>query len=65
MRDFNLKRLKELTSDDYMEKCLKEKFDGIYKDEINMIKEKFIKYFKQRECVTFPMPIQEEKDLFI
>ena len=68
LRDFNLQRLspkfgKELTSDDYMEKCLKEKFDGIYKDEINMIKEKFIKYFKQRECVTFPMPIQEEKDL--
>ena len=67
MRDFDLDKLsedgKDLTSDDYMEQCLKEKFDGINKDEINMIKEKFIKYFKQRECVTFPKPIQEEKDL--
>ena len=68
MRDFNLKKLshknkKKMTSDDYMEKCLKERFDGEHKNEINMIKENFIKYFKKRECITLPRPVQEEKDL--
>ena len=54
-----------MTSDDYMEHCLKERFDGAKKDEINMIKENFVKYFKQRECITFPRPLDEDKDLII
>ena len=70
MRDFNLKELspkneKRMTSDEYMEKCLQERFDGENKDEINLIKENFIKYFKQRECITLPKPVQEEKDLIM
>ena len=70
VRDFDLNKLSpknadKMTSDDYMEHCLKERFDGAKKDEINMIKENFVKYFKQRECITFPRPLDEDKDLII
>ena len=70
VRDFDLNKLSpknadKMTSDEYMEHCLKERFDGAKKDEINMIKENFVKYFKQRECITFPRPLDEDKDLII
>ena len=48
--------------DFYLEQCLKERFHGEKNDEINIIKENLVKYFKQRECVTLPTPV-EEKDL--
>lgn len=67
LRDFDLKKLsppkgQKMTSDMYLEKCLTERFDGKNKDEINMIKVNLIKYFKDRECITLPPPV-EEKDL--
>ena len=66
LRDFDLKQLENISNkNDYMEQCLKERFGGENKDEINVIKENLIKYFKERECVTLPMPLEEEKDLFI
>ena len=66
LRDFDLKQLENIKSkNDYMEQCLKERFGGENKDEINVIKENLVKYFKERECVTLPMPVEEEKDLFI
>ena len=68
LRDFDLEKLtpikgNKMLPDFYLEKCLKERFDGKNKDEINMIKENLVKYFKQRECVTLPKPVEEEKDL--
>ena len=68
LRDFDLEKLtpikgNKMFPDFYLEKCLKERFDGKNKDEINMIKENLVKYFKQRECVTLPRPVEEEKDL--
>jgi len=67
LRDFDLKKLsppkgQKMTPDIYLEKCLTERFDGKNKDEINMIKVNLIKYFKDRECITLPPPV-EEKDL--
>ena len=67
LRDFDLEKLNsikenKISPDFYLEQCLKERFDGKKKDEINMIKENLIQYFKQRECVTLPTPV-EEKDL--
>lgn len=69
LRDFDLKKLsppngQKMTPDVYLEKCLTERFDGKNKDEINMIKVNLIKYFKDRECITLPLPV-EEKDLHI
>lgn len=68
LRDFDLEKLtpikgNKMFPDFYLEQCLKERFDGKNKDEINMIKENLVKYFKQRECVTLPRPVEEEKDL--
>ena len=70
IRDFDLqilspKKGNKMNGDSYMEKCLRERFDGENKDELNMIKENLIKYFKQRECVTLPKPLEEEKDFII
>jgi hypothetical protein len=67
IRDFDLKKLEneKISRDDYMEQCLKERFGGKNKDEINVIKENLIKYFKERECVTLPRPVEEEKDLIM
>ena len=67
VRDFDLKKLEneKISRDDYMEQCLKERFGGKNKDEINVIKENLIKYFKERECVTLPRPVEEEKDLIM
>ena len=70
IRDFDLQILSpkngdKMTEDIYMEKCLKERFDGKNKDELNMIKENLIKYFKQRECVALPRPLEEEKEFIM
>ena len=70
IRDFDLqilspKKGNKMNGDSYMEKCLRERFDGENKDELNMIKENLIKYFKQRECVTLPKPLEEEKDFIM
>ena len=66
VRDFDIETLEEkIDPDAYMDKCLKERFDGKNKDEINVIKENLIKYFKKRECVTLPKPVEEEKDLIM
>ena len=67
LRDFDLKQLENIktSKNDYMEQCLKERFGGENKDEINVIKENLVKYFKERECVTLPMPVEEEKDLYM
>ena len=68
LRDFDLQNLKKkgkINPDVYLEQCLKERFGGENKDEINVIKENLIKYFKERECVTLPKPLEEEKDLIL
>ena len=69
IRDFELEKLNEIKKtigqDAYLAQCLKERFGGKNKDEINVIKENLVKYFKQRECVTLPKPVEEEKDLII
>lgn len=67
LRDFDLKILDNINinKNNYMEQCLKERFDGKNKDEINVIKENLIKYFKERDCVILPKPLEEEKDLIM
>ena len=69
LRDFDLTKLtngkgEKMTSDMYLEYCLNERFGGKNKDEINMIKENFMRYFNDRECVTLPSPV-EEKNLYM
>ncbi len=69
LRDFDLTKLtdekgEKMTSDMYLEYCLNERFGGKNKDEINMIKENYMYYFNDRECVTLPSPV-EEKNLYM
>ena len=48
----------------YLEECLNDdRFKGKNKDEINMINESLVKYFKKRECVIMPCPTNEEREL--
>ena len=49
-----------MTSDMYLEYCLNERFGGKNKDEINMLKENYMHYFNDRECVTLPSPVKEK-----
>ena len=66
LRDFNLEKYKQIKkrSDMYLEECLNDdRFKGKNKDEINMISESLVKYFKKRECVIMPCPANEEKEL--
>ena len=65
LRDFDLTKLtnekgEKMTSDMYLEYCLNERFGGKNKDEINMIKENYMHYFNDRECVTLPSPVKEK-----
>ena len=65
LRDFDLTKLtdekgEKMTSDMYLEYCLNERFGGKNKDEINMIKEHYMYYFNDRECVTLPSPVEEQ-----
>ena len=66
LRDFNPDKYKQIKnkSDAYLEECLNDdRFKGKNKDEINMINESLVKYFKKRECVVMPCPVNEEKEL--
>ena len=66
LRDFNLEKYKQVKkrSDMYLEECLNDdRFKGKNKDEINMISESLVKYFKKRECVIMPCPTNEEREL--
>jgi len=70
LRDFDLEKMKnkdgkKISSDDYLEQCLIDRFEGKNKDEINLIKDYFLKYFKERECVALPSPVEDEKDLIM
>ena len=70
LRDFVLDKIdpetgKEISSNEYLELCLRNKLMG--KNSIgmenNLIRENIIKYFKERECVTLPRPVDSEDDL--
>ena len=66
LRDFNLEKYKQIKkrSDMYLEECLNDdRFKGKNKDEINMISESLVRYFKKRECVIMPCPTNEEKEV--
>ena len=68
LRDFDLDKYKMIKqkSDTYLEECLNDdRFKGKNKDEINMISESLIKYFKKRECIIMPCPTNEEKELVL
>ena len=70
LRDFVLDKIdpetgKEISSNEYLELCLRNKLmskngSGM---ENNLIRENIIKYFKERECVTLPRPVDSEDDL--
>ena len=70
LRDFVLDKIdpetgKEISSNEYLEICLRNKL--LNKNSIgienNLIRENIIKYFKERECVTLPRPVDQEEDL--
>ena len=70
LRDFVLDKIdpetgKEISSNEYLELCLRNKL--LSKNSIgmenNLIRENIIKYFKERECVTLPRPVDLEEDL--
>ena len=66
LRDFDLEKYKKVkkNNDIYLEECLNDdRFTGKNKDEMNMIKESLVKYFKNRECVIMPYPVNNEKEL--
>ena len=68
LRDFDLDKYKMIKQkiDTYLEECLNDdRFKGKNKDEINMISESLIKYFKKRECIIMPCPTNEEKELVL
>ena len=70
LRDFVLDKIdpetgKEISSNEYLEICLRNKLlnkNGIGMEN-NLIRENIIKYFKERECVTLPRPVDQEEDL--
>ena len=70
LRDFVLDKIdpetgKEISSNEYLEICLRNKLlnkNGIGMEN-NLIRENIIKYFKERECVTLPRPVDLEEDL--
>ena len=70
LRDFILDKIdpdtgKEISSNDYLELCLRNKLINKYGTgmENNLIRENIIKYFKERECITLPRPVEQEEDL--
>ena len=68
LRDFTLDKIdpdtgEEITSDEYLELCLRNKSAGKNSNENNIIRQNIIKYFKERECVTLPRPVDNEEDL--
>ena len=68
LRDFILDKIdpdtgEEISSDDYLELCLRNKTANKNSVENNLIRENIIKYFKDRECFTLPRPVDQEEDL--
>ena len=68
LRDFILDKIdvdtgEEITSDEYLELCLRNKSNNKNSFENNLIRENIIKYFKDRECITLPRPVDKEEDL--
>ena len=68
LRDFVLDKIdpdtgEEISSDDYLELCLRNKVANKNSVENNLIRENIIKYFKDRECFTLPRPVDQEEDL--
>ena len=68
LRDFTLDKIdpvtgEEISSDEYLELCLRNKSNGKNAKQNNLIKENIIKYFIERECVTLPRPVDNEEDL--
>ena len=70
LRDFILDKIdpdtgKEISSNEYLELCLRNKLINKYGIgmENNLIRENIIKYFKERECITLPRPVEQEEDL--
>ena len=66
LRDFDKEKYKKVKkkNDIYLEECLNDdRFTGKNNDEMNMIKESLVKYFKKRECVIMPCPVNNEKEL--
>ena len=71
LRDFVLDKIdpetgEEISSNEYLELCLRNKTTtNINKNfmENNLIRENIIKYFKDRECITLPRPVDQERDL--
>ena len=68
LRDFTLDKIdpetgEEITSDEYLELCLRNKSKGKNSKQNNIIRENIIKYFKERECITLPRPVDKEEDL--
>ena len=67
LRDFSLDKIdpetgEEINSNEYLELCLRNK-NSKNSMENNLIRENIIKYFKERECITLPRPVDEESDL--
>ena len=68
LRDFSLEKVdpetgEEITSNEYLELCLRNKSSNKKNNQNNKIRESIIKYFKERECITLPRPVDKEKDL--
>ncbi len=68
LRDFTLDKIdpetgEEITSGEYLELCLRNKSKGKNSKQNNIIRENIIKYFKERECITLPRPVDKEEDL--
>jgi hypothetical protein len=68
LRDFTLEKVhpetgEEISNNEYLEICLRKKISGKNSQENNLIRENIVKYFKERECVTLPRPVESEEDL--
>lgn len=68
IRDFTLEKVHfesglPISSDEYMESCLRKKNSKKNSIENNMIRETIIKYFTYRECITLPRPAESEDEL--
>ncbi len=68
IRDFSLEKVhpetgEPVSSNDYMDLCLRRKISGKNSKENNIIRENILKYFKFRDCITLPRPVETENEL--
>ncbi len=68
LRDFTLDKIdpetnEEISSNEYLELCLRNKVSGKNSNENNLIRQNILKYFKDRECITLPRPVDSEENL--